>query len=117
MVYRPYVNVSSWPRPCENRATWGLIWSRRRPASRPHRLQQSAHAQDHHHTLHIVGEDVQRHLGGYLWQLFREKVCCSHPTLHCAERMLRCLTADTHCIGVVVEPILNSLQNSFVLPA
>jgi hypothetical protein len=31
--------------------------------------------------------------------------------------MLRCLTADPHCIGVVVEPILNFLQNGLVLPA
>jgi len=29
--------------------------------------------------------------------------------------MLRCLTADTHCIGVVVEPILNFLQNGLVV--
>ena len=28
--------------------------------------------------------------------------------------MLRCLTADAHCTGVVVEPILNFLQNGLV---
>ena len=88
-----------------------------RPASRLHRLQQSAYAHDHHHALHVVGEHVERHLGGHLWQLFREKVRCSHPAFHCAERMLRRLTADTHCIGVVIEPILNLLQNGLVLPS
>ena len=31
--------------------------------------------------------------------------------------MLRSLAADTHCIGVVIEPILNSLQNGLVLPS
>jgi hypothetical protein len=31
--------------------------------------------------------------------------------------MLRCLAANTHCIGVVVEPILNFLQGSLALPA
>jgi hypothetical protein len=44
-----------------------------RPASRPHRLQQSAYAHDHHHALHVVGEYVERHLGGHLWPLFRRK--------------------------------------------
>ena len=34
-----------------------------------------------------------------------------------AERMLRGLTTDTHCIKVVVEPILNFLQNGLVFPA
>jgi len=29
--------------------------------------------------------------------------------------MLRCLTAHTHCNGVVIEPILNPLQNGLVL--
>jgi hypothetical protein len=42
---------------------------------------------------------------------------CSHPTFRRAERMLRCLAANTHCIGVVVEPILNFLQGSLALPA
>ena len=28
--------------------------------------------------------------------------------------MLRGLTADTHCVGVMVEPILNFLQNGLV---
>src|SRR4029077_18679271 len=68
-------------------------------------------------ALHVVGELIERHLGGHLWQLFREKVRCSHPALHRTERMLRCLTADTHCIGVVIEPILNSLQNGLVFPS
>ncbi|WP_426423495.1 hypothetical protein [Bradyrhizobium genosp. A] len=45
---------------------------------------------------------------------FREKVRCSYPILHRAERMLGCLTADTHCIGIVVKPILNFLQNGLV---
>jgi hypothetical protein len=31
--------------------------------------------------------------------------------------MLRCLAADTHCIGVVIEPILNFVQNGLVLPS
>jgi len=34
-------------------------------------------------------------------------VRCSHPTLDRTERMFRRLTADTHCIGVVVEPSLH----------
>lgn len=55
--------------------------------------------------------------GGHLWQLSHEKVCCSHPTLHRAERMLHRLTADNHCAGIVVEPMLNFLQNDLVLPA
>lgn len=38
-----------------------------RSASRLHRLQQSAYAHDHHHALHVVGEHVERHLGGHLW--------------------------------------------------
>jgi hypothetical protein len=136
-----------WPRPCENRkpalgrdgafrVRYGLIRRNRPPghladahrlpvgaiggadaASRPHRIQQSAHSCDHHHAFHVVGEHVQRHLSGHLGQLFREKVRCSHPTLDRAEWMLRCLTTDTHGIGIVVQPILNFLQNGLVLPA
>jgi hypothetical protein len=37
----------------------------------PHRLQQFAYAHDRHHALHVVGEHIERHLGGDLGQLFR----------------------------------------------
>src|ERR1700686_3957015 len=36
----------------------------------------------------IVGEDVERHLGGHAWQPLHQEVGCSHPRLERPERML-----------------------------
>ena len=68
-------------------------------------LQQPGHADDRHHALHVVGEHIERHLGGHLRQPLREKVRCTHPALDGAERMLRCLTTQGHLFRMVVEPL------------
>src|SRR5439155_11975314 len=60
---------------------------------------------------------VERHLGGHFGQPLREKMRCAHPTFDRAEGMLHSLPADSHCIGVMIEPILNFLQNSLMLPS
>jgi hypothetical protein len=62
---------------------------------------QSAYAHDHHHALLVVGQHIEP-TSVALWQLSREKVCCSHPLFYRAERF-HCLTAETHCVGIVVR--------------
>ena len=55
------------------------------------------------------GLSEQGHLSGHFGQPLRKKVRPSHPAFDRAERMLHCLTADDHCSGVAVKPILNFL--------
>ena len=43
---------------------------------------------DVHDTGQIVGQDVQRHLGGHLGKALHQEVGCSHPGLDRAEGML-----------------------------
>ena len=48
---------------------------------------------DVHDTGQIVGQDVQRHLGGHLGKALHQEVGCSHPGLDRAEGMLNRLAA------------------------
>jgi hypothetical protein len=86
------------------------------PVSCSDRFHQSANAQDAHYPFHVVGQDVQRHLGVDVLERFHLEVRRSHPRLYRAEGMLHSLTAYTHLIRIPVEPRLHGLKNGFVLP-
>src|SRR6476661_10679012 len=80
-------------------------------------LDQSDHADDRHHALHVVGEHIERHLGCYSRKPFHEKVRCSHPALDSAERMFCRLTTHCHLFWMMIETCLHSLKHGFVLPS
>jgi hypothetical protein len=50
-----------------------------RRASSPHGVHQSADAQNLHHTLHVVGQHVQRHFAGHFRQPSHLEVRGAHP--------------------------------------
>ena len=58
--------------------------------SRPHCSDQCWNADDVHHPLHIVGKDVQRHLGGDVFQRPHLEVSGPHPRFDGAVWMLNC---------------------------
>ena len=74
-------------------------------------------AHDAYDARQIVGQHVQRHLGGNLRQTLHQQVRRSHPHLQRAEGMLHRLAALAHCLRVLVETLLYRLQNLLVLPA
>src|SRR5207342_3761618 len=74
-------------------------------------------AHDVHDAREVVGEYVQRHLGGNPWQCLHQEVGCAHPGLDRAEGMLDRLAPLTHLFGMLVEPALHGFENMLVLPS
>ena len=83
----------------------------------PHRRQERPDAHDVDDARQIVGQHVQRHLGGDLWQCLHQEVDCAHPGLDGAERVLDRLTALPHLLRMLIEPALHRLENVLVLPS
>src|SRR6266481_1660813 len=96
---------------------WGGASGSAKPVSRADRFHQSANAQNVHHPFHIMGKNVQRHLGADVLERFHLEVRRSHPRLYRAEGMLDRLAAQAHLVRVSVEPRLHGLKDGFVLPA
>ena len=64
------------------------------------RFHQSANAQNAHYPFHVVGQDMQRHLGADVLERFHLEVRRSHPRLYRAEWMLDRLAAQrASCLG------------------
>ena len=51
----------------------------------PHRLKQFRHAEDIHHALHVIGQDMERHLCPHIAEPLREEVRRAHPELEGSE--------------------------------
>ena len=68
----------------------------RATASRPDRGHERLDAHDVHGAGEIVGEHVQRHLGGDAWQRLHQEVRCPHPRLDRAEGVLDRLAPLPH---------------------
>ena len=77
---------------------------------RPHRRDQLSRPHDIHDARQIIGEDVERHLGGHAWQPLHQEVGCSHPRLERPERMVDRLAPLAHFFWVLVEPALDELR-------
>src|SRR5204862_3913607 len=88
----------------------------RGPVSCADRFHQSANAQNAHHPLHVVGQDVQRHFGTDVLERLHLEVRRSHPRLYRAEGVLDSLAAYAHLIWIPIEPGLHGLKDGFVLP-
>src|SRR5215475_13051506 len=88
-----------------------------RDASRPNPRHYRFDADNVQYTCQIVGEHMQRHLGGNLRQRLHQEVRGTHPHLHCTEGMLSRLTARAHGLRILVEPLLHCLDNLLVFPS
>src|SRR5260221_11103232 len=83
----------------------------------PDRLHQAANAQNADHPFHVVGQDVQRHFGAYIFERFHLEVRGSHPGLYRTEGMLDSLPTFTHLGRVPIKPGLYSFNDGFMLPS
>ena len=88
-----------------------------RPVLGVDRRHQSADFQHAHHAFHVVGQDVQRHLGADVLERFHLEVCRSHPRLYRPEGMLNRLAPLAHLHRMLVEPTLYRIENGLMLPS
>ena len=81
-----------------------------------HRDQEWPDTQDIHDACEVVGEHMQRHLGGDARQGLHQKMCCSHSRFGRPEGMLDRLATHAHLSGVFIKSALNRFQKILVLP-
>ena len=93
----------------EDAGVWGWLC--------PHRRHERRDSDDVHDAREIVGQHVQRHLGGDPWQRLHQEVRCAHPGLDRAEGMLNRLAPLAHLLRMLVEPALHRLENMLMLPS
>src|SRR5262249_44959209 len=74
-------------------------------------------AHDVHDAGEIVGEYVQRHLGGDLGQTLHQEVRRPHPHLQRGEGMFGRLATLAHGLRVLIEALLYFLHRMLMLPA
>src|SRR5262245_58001442 len=67
--------------------------------------------------VRLIGEYVQRHLGGDLGQTLHQEVRRPHPHLQRGEGMFGRLATLAHGLRVLVEALLYGLQYLLMLPA
>ena len=60
-------------------------WTRSMQLLCPDRRDQAGDADDRHHALHVVGQYVQRHFSGNVFECFHLEVRGAHPRLNCPE--------------------------------
>ena len=66
-------------------------------------------SEDLHRTFHVVGKNVQAHLGTHAWNRLGEKVCRSHPGFDRAKWMLGGLAAYPRCLRSAIQsPLLST---------
>lgn len=103
-----------------SRAIPSLFWAAESRSRRPRLSLYCRHQQPDPHDIQdareIVGEDVQRHLAGDVWQPLHQEVGCAHASLDRAEGVLNRLSPRPHGIGICVEPSLDFLDDMFMLP-
>jgi hypothetical protein len=69
------------------------------------------------HSLHIVGQHLQAHLGFDFFESPGQEMGATHPSLESAERTLDGLSADCHALRHVVKPGSHLVEHALVLPA
>jgi hypothetical protein len=85
--------------------------------SDPDGLHQRPNTQNRYYPLHVVGENMEAHLGSDLLQRLGQEVRTSHPRFESSERVFHGLPAHAHGIRHSVKPGLHCIQDAFVLPA
>ena len=128
---RRITSVSTGSRPCANAGararrrlapSLGFVRSvdplntSRADALRHHRCHQLSGAENSDRALHVIGQDLQTHLGSHSRQRLGEEVRRAHPELQRAEYVLNGLSAQAWCLWCAVQPLLNYLEHVLVLP-
>ena len=70
--------------------------------SSPDHFQQGPNAETGDHSLQIIGEDMEAHLGTDPFQPTRQEVASAHPCLDGSEWVLNRLPADAHGVRRLV---------------
>jgi hypothetical protein len=84
---------------------------------RPHCRQERPDSHYVHDAGEVVGQHVQRHLCGDLWQRLHQEVGGAHPGLDGAEGMLDRFAPLPHLLWVLIEPALHGFENVLMLPS
>jgi hypothetical protein len=87
------------------------------PFSGPHRLHQRPGAEDVEHPLQIVGENVEAHLRSNLSRVLMIKWVAPIQALSVPKVCSTGGAADTHGVGLTVEPILHGVDHRFMFPS
>src|ERR1700716_2644428 len=87
---------------------------RRSGSDRRHQL---SHAEDRDHSLEVIGQNVEAHLGSDLVEGPGQEVGGAHPGLEGPERVFDGLASHTHGVGHAIEPILHPVEHVLILPA
>ena len=93
-----------------------VIWPSDR-LSGLHSGNQGRDTDDLHYAGHVVGEHVQRHFGGDVFQSPHLEVRRAHPGFDRAVWVLNRHAADGQLGGVVVQALLHSFQYVFMFPS
>lgn len=70
-----------------------------------------------HNPLQVIGQHLKAHLRAHSPERPGQEVCRTHPVLERTEDMLDGTSADSHCIGLPVEPALHGFQCVLVFPS
>src|SRR5262249_52792851 len=93
---------------------------RRLKGSRPgrlHGLHRLGNAQDAHHSLEVVREDVQAHFSAYMVKRPHEEVRRTHPVLQSSEDMLDGASSHFHGVRLAIQAALHCIKYCFMFPA
>ena len=81
------------------------------------RLKECLDPEDLDHSFHIVGQNVEAHLGSDLFESPGQEVGTAHPRLEGSEGVFDSLSPHAHGIWHAVETGLHLFEDVFVLPA
>src|SRR5439155_11766506 len=81
------------------------------------RRHQPSDSEDPDHSLEVIRQDVEAHLGSDLVEGPGQEVGGAHPGLEGPERVFDRLSSYPHGVGHAVEPILHPVEHVFILPA
>src|SRR6516225_1962393 len=74
--------------------------------SGPDRRHQWSHTEDRYHSLQVIGQNVEAHLGSDLVQGPGQEVGGAHPSFEGSERVFDGLSSHAHGVGHAVELVL-----------
>ena len=86
-------------------------------SSCPDRRHQRSHTEDRYHSLQVIGQDVEAHLGSDLVEGPGQKMGGAHPSLEGPKRVFDGLSSHAHGVGHAVELVLHPVEHVLMLPA
>jgi hypothetical protein len=90
---------------------------RKRELSSSHCYHERRDSEDLHRAFHVVGKNVQAHLGTDAWNRLCQEMSCSHPGFNRAERVLGGLATYSRGLQSAIQSLLHFIEDILVLPA